>query len=92
MVFWNRQRRTSGVDARIRTAIAELRPLLPSHGVTIDLVEFEAQSGVAQVRLNGDCTECDMPVSHLLSAIEARLRMQVPEIRSVRLAGTASDG
>lgn len=90
MVFWSRQRKQSGIDDRIRHAIADLRPLLPSHTVTIDLVAFEAQSGVAEVRVNGDCAECDMPVSHLLTAIEARLRMQVPEIRSVRLAG--SDG
>lgn len=92
MAFWNRQRRQSGIDARIRVAIAELRPLLPSHAVTIDLVAFEAQSGVARVRLNGDCAECDMPVSRLLTAIEARLRMQVPEIQSVQLAGTSTDG
>ena len=90
MVFWKGQRKKTGIDERIRHAIAELRPLLPSHTVTIDLVAFEMQSGVAQVRVDGDCAECDMPVSQLLTAIEARLRMQVPEIRSVRLAG--SDG
>jgi Fe-S cluster biogenesis protein NfuA len=90
MVFWNRRQKQSGIDERIRHAIAELRPLLPSHTVTIALVAFEMQSGVAEVRMDGDCAECDMPVSQLLTAIEARLRMQIPEIRSVRLAG--SDG
>ena len=80
------------IDERIRQALVELRPSLPSHTVAIDLIAFEQHSGTARVRLTGDCAECEMPLTNLRSAIEVRLRMSVPEIRSVLLEDETRHG
>ena len=85
MAFWRKHQPSSVIDERIRRALIELRPSLPSHAVAVDLVAYEHETGVARVSLRGECTECDMPLSLLRDAIEVRLRMSVPEIRSVLL-------
>ena len=74
---------TAAIEARIREAIDGLRPLL---GVQngVELVNFERDSGVAVLRVEGDCPECEMPVATLLQGIEAHLRLRVPEIREIR--------
>lgn len=92
MAFWRRQQSNSVIDERIRKALAQLRPSLPSHAVALDLVAFERGTGVARVSVRGECNECDMPLSILRNAIEVRLRMSVPEIRSVELEEEPGDG
>ena len=74
---------TAAIEARIREAIDGLRPLL---GVEsgVELVNFESTSGVAVLRVEGDCPHCDMPVATFLQGIEAHLRLRVPEIREIR--------
>ena len=54
----------------------------------IELVEFERRTGVAVLRMRGDCPDCAMSVSTLREGIEAHLRMRVPEMREVRAATT----
>jgi Fe-S cluster biogenesis protein NfuA len=92
MMFWRRGKGGDAIDERIRQALVELRASLPNHVVDIDLIAFERQSGVARVRVSGDCAECDMPLTLLQSAIEVRLRLSVPEIRSVLLLDETQDG
>jgi Fe-S cluster biogenesis protein NfuA len=75
---------TDAIEARIRDAITGLRPLLGVEASGVELVTFEAESGVAVLRVEGDCPHCDMPVATLLQGIEAHLRMRVPEIREIR--------
>ena len=74
---------TAAIEARIREAIEGLRPLL---GVDngVELVNFESASGVAVLRVEGDCPQCEMPVATFLQGIEAHLRLRVPEIREIR--------
>jgi Fe-S cluster biogenesis protein NfuA len=75
----------SAVEVRIREAIVGLRPLLRVNAPeVIDLVHFDLRSGVAVLRLDGGCPDCDMPVAALMQGIEAHLKLRVPEIRSVR--------
>jgi Fe-S cluster biogenesis protein NfuA len=50
----------------------------------VELVEFQFESGVAVLRLSGDCPDCDLTAGHLRQGIEANLRQRVPEIREVR--------
>ena len=74
------------VEVRIREVITALRPLLriePAAGC-IELVRFDAESGVASVRVSGGCPDCDMSATALMSGIEAHLMQRVPEIRAVR--------
>jgi Fe-S cluster biogenesis protein NfuA len=77
-------REASGIEARIREALVALRPLLHFEGARIELVEFEAEGGVAVLRLDGTCPDCDLTAIALRQGIEAHLRMQVPEVRAVR--------
>jgi Fe-S cluster biogenesis protein NfuA len=83
-------RRTSEADGavedRIRAAIAEVGPLLKLDTIGIELVRFERESGVAMLRFEGDCPDCEMSARMLRDGIEAHLRTQVPEVREVREA------
>ncbi len=79
---------TEAIEARIREAIAGLRPILGVGATGIDLVNFEATTGVAVLRIEGDCPECEMSVATLLQGIEAHLRQRVPEIREIRPVST----
>ena len=54
----------------------------------LELVSFEKASGVAVLRLHGDCPDCEMSVIALRAGIEAQLRMRVPEVREVRALAT----
>jgi Fe-S cluster biogenesis protein NfuA len=79
-----KQRTATDVDDRIRTAIAGMRTLLRIESMDIELVEFDAESGAAVIRCSGDCPDCDLSAEMLTVGIEAHLRQQVPEIRSIR--------
>lgn len=75
-----------GVEERIRSAIAEVGPLLKLESAGVELVDFEVESGVATLRFEGDCPDCEMSASMLREGVEAHLRTQVPEVREVREA------
>lgn len=79
-----KQRAPTDVDDSIRTAIEGMRALLPIEGMNIELLEFDAESGAAVIRCTGDCPGCDLSAENLTVGIEAHLRQQVPEIRSIR--------
>ncbi len=73
------------IEGRIREAIAGLRPLLHvTKPESVELLHFDLQSGVAVLRLDGGCPDCDMPATALMQGIEAHLRLRVPEIHVVR--------
>jgi Fe-S cluster biogenesis protein NfuA len=77
--------RTDVIEVRIREVIVALRPLLriePQAGC-VELVRFDAESGVASVRVSGGCPDCDMSTASLIRGIEAHLMQRVPEIRAV---------
>jgi Fe-S cluster biogenesis protein NfuA len=74
---------TAEVEARIRDALAGIRPLLPLEVARLELVEFSPDKGVAVLRLAGDCPDCDLTADHLRDGIEAQLRLRVPEVRAV---------
>jgi Fe-S cluster biogenesis protein NfuA len=74
----------AAIERRIREALHELQPLLRIDAAGLELIEFEQQTGVAVLRIDGDCPDCQMSVSLLREGIEAHLRMHVPEIREVR--------
>ncbi len=85
MPVFRRDRRQSATDIerRIRVALDELRPLL-GHDAAVELLRFDAASGVAQLRVGGGCPDCEMTVATLTQGIEAHLRRRVPEVESVQ--------
>ena len=76
--------RRAAIEQRIRQALDAMRPLLHIETARIELVEYQVESGVAVIRMDGDCPDCDLTAAHLRQGIEAHLRMQVPEVREVR--------
>ncbi len=73
-------------EARIRGALAELRPLVEHHASRVELLEFTAATGVATIVVEGGCRDCDMPAAALLEGMSAHLRFRVPEVRTVLAA------
>ena len=81
--------RKQEVEARIRDALAALRPLMGIDSCDLSLTEYEDGSGVAVLRVEGGCKDCEMSADMLMQGITVNLRARVPEIRGVRLAGSA---
>jgi Fe-S cluster biogenesis protein NfuA len=81
-----KQRASPDIDERIRVAIDGMRTLLRVETMDVELVEFDGETGIAVVRCTGDCPDCDLSAENLTVGIEAHLRQQVPEIRSIRFA------
>jgi Fe-S cluster biogenesis protein NfuA len=82
------ERRATALEARIRDVIAGLRPMLRIDPCGIELITFDIGTGVATVRIDGGCPDCEMPAATLRQGIEAHLRLRVPEIREVRTITT----
>jgi Fe-S cluster biogenesis protein NfuA len=68
---------------RIEDVLAGIRPAVRSDGGDIELVAFDEDQGLVQLRMVGACHACPMSMMTLRAGIEQRLRMQVPEVRSV---------
>jgi len=83
-MFTKGSRGDGEIDARIRETLVEMRPLLHIAEATIELVEFEEQTGIALLRVEGDCPDCDMSAANMIEGIAAHLRSRVPEVRDVR--------
>jgi Fe-S cluster biogenesis protein NfuA len=79
-----KQRASPEIEDRIRVAIGEMRTMLRIDTMDIELVELDADTGAAVIRCSGDCPDCELSAEHLTVGIEAHLRQQVPEIRSIR--------
>jgi Fe-S cluster biogenesis protein NfuA len=76
------------IEHRIGEALTQVAVMLRLDRAVLELVTFEKATGVAVLRLHGDCPDCEMSVSTLRDGIEAQLRMRVPEVREVRALAT----
>lgn len=66
---------------RVEKALDKIRPSLQRDGGNVELVEVE--DGVVKVRLTGACGGCPMSQMTLKNGIEAVLKKEIPEIKSV---------
>jgi len=72
------------VEKQILSTIEEkIRPVLQSHGGDVEFVEFDEQNGVLKVRLQGACGSCPFAQETLRAQVEAVLKRDIPEIKSV---------
>ncbi|MEO8193541.1 MAG: NifU family protein [Gemmatimonadales bacterium] len=76
----------SALEARISAVLVEVQPLLRIEHCRLELVNFSAESGLLTLGMDGVCPDCDVSPATFSTAIEAHLRMRVPEIREVRIS------
>jgi Fe-S cluster biogenesis protein NfuA len=68
---------------RIEDVLGTVRPAIRMDGGDVEFVDFDENEGIVTLRLLGHCVGCPMSRATLKNGIEARLRMAVPEVRSV---------
>jgi Fe-S cluster biogenesis protein NfuA len=69
------------VEARVKAALAEIKPQIQADGGDIDLVAIE--NNIVKVRLRGACVGCPMSALTLKQGVERVIKQRVPEIQSV---------
>jgi Fe-S cluster biogenesis protein NfuA len=83
-MFMKGARAERDVDNRIRETLVEIHTLLHMDEASIELVQFEEQTGTAVLRVEGDCPDCELSAANMIEGIAAHLRSRVPEVRDVR--------
>jgi Fe-S cluster biogenesis protein NfuA len=69
---------------RIEQSLDTIRPALQVDGGDVEFVDFDADTGVVQLRLVGVCGICPISPTTVKHGIERRLREMIPEVREVR--------
>lgn len=68
---------------KIEAILDMVRPSLQMDGGDVSFVNFNEKTGVLQVRLEGHCAHCPMSSITLKQGIEAEIKSQLPEVKSV---------
>ena len=71
------------ISRRIEDVLDQVRPAIRTDGGDVQLVGFDEDSGRVEVRMVGACYACPMAMATLRAGIEQRLKMVLPEVRSV---------
>lgn len=67
---------------KVEEIISRIRPSLQADGGDIELVSID--DNVVKVRLKGACGSCPMSQMTLKNGVEAIIRQNLPEIKSVQ--------
>ena len=67
---------------KIEAALKKIRPMLQADGGDIELVNV-SKDGVVKVKLTGECGCCPMSQMTLKTAVEQKLKKEVPGIKEV---------
>jgi Fe-S cluster biogenesis protein NfuA/nitrite reductase/ring-hydroxylating ferredoxin subunit len=73
------------LEARVRGALADVRPYLESHGGDVQLVGVE--EGVVRLRLEGSCSGCPSSTMTLKLAIEDAIHKAAPDVERIDADG-----
>lgn len=78
----------AGIDGEAALQVRDvldqvINPSIAAHGGRADLVAFDADNGVAYLRLSGGCQGCAMSRMTLTQGIEVALRDEVPSVTRV---------
>ncbi len=68
---------------RIEQVLDSVRPAIQADGGDVEVVDFDEERGIVQVRLMGACESCPISMMTLKEGIERRLKMSVPEVVEV---------
>ena len=67
---------------KVSEVLEKIRPLLQRDGGDVELVEVQ-EDGVVKVKLVGACSGCPMSTMTLKNAIEATIKKEVPDVKTV---------
>ena len=68
---------------RIEAVLQSIRPALRSDGGDVELIDYDEEDGIVQLRLMGACGSCPVSTLTLKQGIERRIIMAVPEVRGI---------
>jgi len=74
---------TDELRRRIEVALIDVRPYLAQDNGDVEIVGFDEQLGILELRFLGACKTCSMSAMTLRAGIERAVRLKVPEIRRV---------
>jgi Fe-S cluster biogenesis protein NfuA len=70
------------MEEKVEEIISKIRPSLQADGGDIELVGIE--DNIVKVKLKGACGTCPMSQMTLKNGVEAIIRQNIPEIKSVQ--------
>jgi len=81
----NNSTNTAGTELKkkVEDALAQVRPYLEADGGGVQLVSIDEASKTVKVRLTGGCACCPSAGMTLKNGVEAAIRKNAPEIKSV---------
>ncbi len=68
---------------KIEAVLEGIRPALHANGGDVELIDFDEDDGVVQLRLMGACGTCPISMMTLKQGIERRLTSAIPEVKMV---------
>jgi len=68
---------------RIEAVLESIRPALRTDGGDVELIDFDEEDGIVQLRLMGACGSCPVSMLTLKQGIERRIILAVPEVRGI---------
>jgi Fe-S cluster biogenesis protein NfuA len=68
---------------QVKKVLEAIRPALQADGGDIELVDVDEDKGIVKVRLQGACGHCPMSRMTLKHGVEARLKKEIPQVKSV---------
>ena len=68
---------------KIEGVLDGIRPALRSDGGDVELIDYDEDDGIVQLRLMGACGSCPVSMMTLKQGIERRILMAVPEVRAI---------
>jgi Fe-S cluster biogenesis protein NfuA/nitrite reductase/ring-hydroxylating ferredoxin subunit len=75
------------IEQRVQGALDQVRPYMESHGGDVELLSLE--HGVARIRLQGSCSDCQASAVTLELAIKQALEEAAPDLDELQVEGVA---
>jgi Fe-S cluster biogenesis protein NfuA len=79
-------RSQSAIEKSISAVLVEVEPLLRIEHCRLEMVRFEPDTGLLEIRIEGNCPDCSVSPSIFATGIAAHVRQRVVEVSEVRLA------
>jgi Fe-S cluster biogenesis protein NfuA len=73
----------SNIKERIEKSLETIRPSLQADGGDIEFVDYNEETGEVKVNMLGMCAGCPMRQITLKEGVEAIIKKEVPEVKSV---------